>query len=378
MASDSLLEQTVQQISRGMKALETPFILFDRKKLIENCRRFRRAFPDTQIYFAVKANNHPEILQTFADEGLSFDVASWGEINLLQQLGISNARMAFNSPTKIPRDIKMAFNAGIDIFAFDSAIELQKLSRFAPGAKILARVAVDNMGSFYPLDGKFGLPSGETVELLIQAIDLGLVPWGCAFHVGSQNVDPYGWIRALEKIARIWVELEKNGVHLKVVDLGGGYPTWYLSSVPALEEIGEKVGVARKNLFSEDAEFWVEPGRRLVGDAGVMVTSVINRAKRGEKEWIYLDTGIYHGLTESAPHIGFEYPILTEKEGEKRRKFILTGPTCDSGDVLGNRIELPESLTLGDRLYILSAGAYTNAMETYNGIPFPRVIFTPD
>ncbi len=353
---------------------ETPFIAICAGKLQENCRRFRNAYPQSKIYFAVKANNHPAVIQTFRDENINFDVASWGEIHLLLGEGIDPKRMAFNAPTKIPREIKEAFLAGVDIFAFDSIMELEKLATLAPGCKILARVAVDNIGSFYPLDQKFGMDEKEAYQALLHSKKLGLNPYGLTFHVGSQNTNPGAWVRAMERVAALRGEVYSQGIDLKVIDIGGGYPVRYGESIPELEEIADQINNVAKALFPDHVELWVEPGRGLVSDAGILVASIINRAQRGENEWLYLDVGVFHGLIEAWESIGFEFPIRTDKDGDAQKRFILAGPTCDSGDVINRDVQLPDSLTLGDRLYILSAGAYTNAMAFYNGIPFPRVI----
>ncbi|NPV77167.1 MAG: type III PLP-dependent enzyme [Anaerolineae bacterium] len=353
---------------------ETPFIAICIEKLQENCRRFRNAYPRAKIFFAVKANNHPVVIQTFRDEKINFDVASWGEIQMLLHEGIEPTRMAFNAPTKIPREIKEAFLAGVDIFAFDSIMELEKLAMLAPGCRLLARVVVDNTGSFYPLDQKFGMDEREACQALLYSKKLGLNPYGLTFHVGSQNTDPEAWVRAMEKVAVLRSEVYSQGIDLQVIDIGGGYPARYGKSIPELEEIADRINNAAGDLFPDHVELWLEPGRGLVSDAGILVASIINRAQRGENEWLYLDVGVFHGLIEAWESIGFEFPIRTDKDGGAQKRFVLAGPTCDSGDVISRNVQLPDSLTLGDRLYIFSAGAYTNAMAFYNGISFPRVI----
>lgn len=355
---------------------QTPFIVIDMQKLREKCKRFKSAFPTAKIYFAVKANNHPGVLQTLGDEGLNFDVASWGEIQLLLEGGIGADRMAYNAPTKIPHEISQAYFAGVEKFAFDSVMEVEKIAALAPGSKVLARIEVDNKGSFYPLDQKFGMSDEEACDAFRYAKRLGLIPYGLTFHVGSQNTDPEAWVRAMRKTAILREKVQSLGIPLPVVDIGGGYPVRYTDSVPEIEEIAEQINRAWAEFFGNEVEIWIEPGRCLVSDAGVLATSVINRARRGEKEWLYLDSGVFHGLIETWESIGFEFPILTDKDGGPVCSFVLAGPTCDSEDVINRRAILPENLTLGDRLYFLNAGAYTNSMEVYNGIPFPKVLLS--
>ncbi len=378
MIRETIQTTTPINIRNYFSDYQTPFIVINIQKLRENCRRFKKAFPSTRIYFAVKANNHPGVLKIFRDEGLNFDVASWGEIQMLSGQGICTDRMAFNAPTKIPHEIKRAYLAGVKNFTFDSAMEIEKIAALAPGSNVMARIEVDKNGSFYPLDQKFGMNDDEACDTLCYAKKFGLIPYGLTFHVGSQNTDPDSWIRAMRRIATLREKLQSLGLDLPVVDIGGGYPVCYNESIPEIEEIAERINKASAEFFGKEVEIWVEPGRSLVSDAAVLVTSVINRARRGKKEWLYLDSGVFHGLIETWESIGFEFPILTNKDGGRVEDFVLAGPTCDSGDVISRRSSLPENLTLGDRLYFLNAGAYTNSMEVYNGIPFPEVLLSQE
>ncbi|MEW6180676.1 MAG: type III PLP-dependent enzyme [Chloroflexota bacterium] len=353
---------------------ETPFLVLDERRLRENARRFRAAFPAGRVYFSVKANNHPRVLSLFADEGIDFDVASWGEIELLASLGIPAGRMIFSAPTKIPRHIEMAYRLGVQVFAFDSALEVEKLARLAPGALLMARMAVDNEGSYWPLERKFGIQPEEALPLFEKAIQLGLKPHGFTFHVGSQNSDPLAWVRALERLHPLWIALREKGIRLSAINIGGGFPTQFDSPVPDVEEIARAVRGRWQTWFGEQIELWMEPGRGLVGNAGVMAVSVINRARRNGHEWLYVDTGVFHGLIEGLEMFHFPYNILSEKQDEELIPYTVSGPTCDSADVIRSDVHLPASLTLGDRLYIFPAGAYTNSLERYNGMAYPPVI----
>jgi len=112
----------------------------------------------------------------------------------------------------------------------------------------------------------------------------------------------------------------------------------------------------------------------LVGNAGIMAATVINRATRGEREWLYLDVGAFQGLIEGLDFYGFQYPVISERNSEPLKPFVLSGPTCDSADVIHHQAMLPAGITLGDRVYVLTAGAYSNSMERYNGIEFPQTV----
>lgn len=366
--------EDVRRLVEAARQSETPFLILDGAAVRENARRFKTAFPDGQVCFAVKANNDPTVLQIFNEEGLNFDVASWGEIRQLAGYGVSASRMVFSAPTKLPRDIARAYEYGLRRFSFDTRIELEKLAKLAPGAQVIGRVAVDNNGSHWPLERKFGIEPGQEAEHMLYARELGLEPYGLTFHVGSQNKDPQAWVRALERLCPIWNELEGKGIHLQVIDAGGGFPTHFHEPVPCVEEIAAVIRPVFEQLYGNKAKLWVEPGRGLVGNAGIMAATVINRATRGEREWLYLDVGAFQGLIEGLDFYGFQYPVISERNSEPLRPFVLSGPTCDSADVIHHQAMLPAGITLGDRVYVLTAGAYSNSMERYNGIEFPETV----
>jgi ornithine decarboxylase len=362
----------VKRLQEDSPDPQTPFLIIDEEKLRQNCGRFKKEFSEATIYYSVKANSDPNVLSVICEEGLNFDVASWGEIDILRGLGIPPERIIFSAPTKIPRDILSAYEYGVRIFAYDSRLELKKISRFAPDAKVMIRIAVDNSGAEWPLARMFGVSRARALELVPFATKLGLEHYGVTFHVGSQNQRPSTWGGALERVFDIWQELDVEGISGQVINVGGGFPVEYCREVPDVAEIAAVVQRERKRLFGDGVHLFVEPGRGLVGDAGILVTSVINRACRGGDEWLHLDTGVYHGLQETLE--GFAYPVLSEKVCEQQREFTICGPTCDSTDLIMEGVPLPDNLTLGDRLYILSTGAYTVSYERYNGIDYPRTV----
>jgi len=352
---------------------ETPFFVLDRNKLRQNCRNFKAAFEDIQIYFSVKANACPDLLKIFSEESINFDVASWGEIEVLLHLGVSSERMIYSAPTKIPRDIQKAYEVGVRTFAFDSKIEVEKLAKLAPGSKVVTRLAVDNCGSDYPLERKFGTSAENCLTWMPYAKQLGLQPWGLTFHVGSQNRRADSWAHAMHQIHPIWQQLQAMGMDIQVIDLGGGIPGEYCKEIPPLTDIAAEIDKARRELFPPTMHFFLEPGRGLPNNAGFLVASVINRAERGDKEWLYLDAGVFQGLDEGRN--GFHYPVLSERTSPNLKPFILAGPTCDSSDVIMDNAMLPDDITLGDRIFLLSTGAYTTAMQRYNGMDFPGTYF---
>ncbi|MBI2958183.1 MAG: type III PLP-dependent enzyme, partial [Chloroflexi bacterium] len=230
---------------------------------------------------------------------------------------------------------------------------------------------VSNNYSEWPLDKKFGIEEERAAGLLSEARDAGLRPAGIAFHPGSQCVGTRGWSEGLDQCTRVWEQAASGGIPLRSINMGGGFPSEYLKPVPTVQDISRAVHPALDRLFPAGTELLLEPGRGLVGEAGVLVTTVIAKADREGKRWLYLDAGVFNGLMESIG--GIHYPLLVSKSGETTPHTV-AGPSCDSMDVLPGEVDLPD-LEIGDRVYIMSAGAYTTAYASrFDGIPIPRVI----
>jgi ornithine decarboxylase len=365
-----------RRIVEMSRSLETPVLLLDRASLRRVYARLRAALPRADCYYAVKANPHPEVLQTLAALGSGFEVSSLVELRAVLELGVPAARVISSNPIKPIPFIQAAHAAGIDRFAVDSRTELVKLAHHAPGSRVYVRLTVDNSGSEWPLAKKYGASAADAVQLLREARAFGLRPYGLTFHVGSQCVDKESWNSALLLCHEIWRELEDEGITLEMLSLGGGFPVRHTRPVPSIEEIGRETARVLHSLFPpERVEVSVEPGRALVGEAALLVASVIGKATRGQERWLYLDAGVFNALLEAIQ--GFSYQIRTERSGPPRR-YVLAGPTCDSVDTISTEVSLPE-LSVGDRVYFLNAGAYTlSYASSFNGFEPPRVVAFDD
>ncbi|HEY3108406.1 MAG TPA: type III PLP-dependent enzyme [Chloroflexota bacterium] len=353
----------------------TPSLVLDLDRVLSNLETLRGAFAGLRpsIFFSVKANGDPRLLAALHEHGSGFDVASICEIRRLQGLGVPPSRITFSSTVKVPEHIAEAHALGVERFAFDSQAEVDKLARHAPGARVSLRLEVPHTGSRWPLAGKFGAAPAEALPLLGLARVSGLDPDGLTFHVGSQCLRVATWLEALRVCARVWAEAAEAGIQLRLVNVGGGLPTRYTEAVPTVTEIARKVVPYVQENFGPDVELAIEPGRHLVGDAGTLVTTVIGTACRRGKPWVFVDQSIYSGLLEVIG--GWTYPIITEKDYLPKRRATLAGPSCDSTDIIASDVDLPE-LEVGDRLLLLSAGAYTSSYREYNGFPFPEVVMT--
>ena len=338
----------------------------------DNYRAFAKAFPDSRVFYAVKANPAPELLSLLASLGSCFDTASVAEIEMVLAAGATADRVSYGNTIKKERDIARAFALGVRLFAVDCKPEVEKIARAAPGARVFCRILSDCAGAEWPLSRKFGCEPAMAVEVLGHAMALGLEPHGVSFHVGSQQRNQHAWDRALASAAAVFKECGERGINLAMVNLGGGFPTKYLKSVPSVKTYGATIFRAlRKHFGNRIPETIIEPGRGMVGNAGMIEAEVILVSKKSEEDdvrWVYLDIGKFGGLAETMDE-SIRYPIRTPRDGDAVTPCVLAGPTCNSADVLYERepYTLPVSLEIGDRVLIEGAGAYT---ATYAAVAF--------
>ncbi len=351
---------------------EGPCLVVDLDVIAKNYRGFTRAMPDTRIFYAVKANPAPEILKLLASMGSCFDTASVAEIDMALAAGATPERISFGNTIKKERDIARAHQLGVALFAVDSVAEVEKIARAAPGAKVFCRILTDGDGAEWPLSRKFGCEPAMAVDVLLRAHVLGLKPYGISFHVGSQQTRLEAWDAALAESKAIFVALQAHGVTLSMVNLGGGFPTKYLKPVPATGQYANAIQAAlAKHFGNAIPETIIEPGRGMVGNAGVIKAEVVLVSKKHANDnvrWVYLDIGKFGGLAETMDE-AIRYPIVTGRDGDAKSPCVVAGPTCDSADVLYEKTpyELPVTLTIGDEVLIEATGAYTT---TYASVAF--------
>ena len=352
----------------------TPCLVLDVDRVEDNYRALRRALPLARIYYAVKANPAAPVLERLVRVGSSFDAASFEEVSACLAAGAEPAAISFGNTIKKASAIGRAFQAGVSLFAFDSREELEKLARHAPGARVYCRILVGNDGADWPLSRKFGTTVERAKELMLRAAKLGLDPYGLSFHVGSQQTRTEAYEVAIGKVAMLFTDLTEAGVNLRMMNLGGGFPTRYRDDVPEIDSFGQAIMHAMTAHFGNALpEIVIEPGRFLVGDAGVVSAEVVLVSRRETDDplrWVYLDIGRFGGLAETEGE-AIKYRILTPHEGEPTGPVAIAGPTCDGADILYERANyrLPLNLASGDRVELLSTGAYvsTYASQRFNG-----------
>ena len=350
---------------------ESPCLVMDLDVVAENYELLRRYLPLAKIFYAVKANPADEILSMLREMGSSFDVASRGEVELVLDKGIAADRVSFGNTIKKERDIAFAYERGVRLFALDSEAELEKIARAAPGSRVFCRILVECAGAEWPLSRKFGCAPEMAVDLLREARRVGLDPYGVSFHVGSQQTNVDQWDGAIGRAARMFSLLAQTDIALRMVNIGGGFPARYRGDVPGVERYCNAVMAAITRHFGNDLpEIIVEPGRSVVGDAGVIQSEVVlisQKAFRDPKRWVYLDVGKFNGLAETMGE-SIKYRIATPADGGPTGPVVLAGPTCDSADILYEKTEyrLPQALKVGDKVEILAAGAYTSSYASVN------------
>lgn len=353
-----------------------PCVVVDLDVVRANYQAFARALPDTRVFYAVKANPDGAILKTLEAMGSSFDCASTGEIEMVLATGAGAERISFGNTIKKERDIERAFKLGVRLFAVDSYEEVEKIARVAPRSRVFCRILCDGAGAEWPLSRKFGCEPEMATDVLEHAYRLGLNAYGVSFHVGSQQKNVNAWDGALASAARIFRSCAERGISLSMVNLGGGFPTRYLQDVPAAKAYGEAIFDAlRKHFGNQIPETIMEPGRGMVGNAGLIEAEVVLISKKSEADamrWVYLDIGKFGGLAETMEE-AIRYPFRTPRDGDDTAPCVLAGPTCDSADVLYEKtpVELPLSLSIGDKVIIEACGAYTTTYSAvaFNGFP---------
>jgi ornithine decarboxylase len=355
---------------------ETPCLVVDLDVIAESYQKLRKLLPLAQVFYAVKANPAPEIVAMLNQLGSSFDTASRGEIDLVLDQGAKVERISFGNTIKKQRDIAYAYERGVRLFAFDSEAELKKLAAAAPGARVFCRILMECGGAEWPLSRKFGCAPEMATALLRQARELGLAPYGLSFHVGSQQTDVGSWDVAVGRAARMFSALQALDIDLRMINIGGGFPAQYRAAVAPVEAYASAVMEAIARHFGNKIpEIIIEPGRSLVGEAGVIQSEVVLISKKDFKDkrrWVYLDVGKFGGLAETMDE-SIKYAITTPRDGSATGPVVLAGPTCDSADILYEKTSyrLPIDLQVGDKVEILSTGAYTSSYCSVNFNGFP-------
>ncbi len=356
------------------KTIKTPLLLMDKEKIKEKVSIIGKNIRNSKVFYAVKANPDVEIIKLIDKLDLGFEIASEGELEILSSIGVDPKKIISSNPVKSLNFLKVVRSYGVNYFSYDSVEEVNKLAKLAPHCNVYVRLSVPNEGSEWPLSKKFGVELDEAVTLLSYARDKGLNPVGITFHVGSQCTNIYSWNTALDKAKALWDLVEKKKIKLDILNIGGGYPINYTKNVVKVEAIEKNVNNLIYEKFPKNITIFIEPGRAVVGDAGIFVTSVIGKARRADENWLYIDIGVFNGLMESVGGIKYSYLVESSRPVKQKKKWNIAGPSCDSFDIIDKGLTLPEP-DVGNLVLILSSGAYTTSYASeFNGFPIPKTI----
>jgi ornithine decarboxylase len=366
---------------RIAKTHGTPYVVIDHKVLRENYALFQKHLPRVQVYYAVKANSDPAIVQTFYDVGTSFDVASMAEfLNVHDKIKHLPAdrrqtfiwdRIIYANPIKATETLQQ-LDRYKPLVTYDNHDEVLKIARYAPHSGLVLRLRVPNTGSMVELSSKFGALPGEAVDLIAFARNNRLEVEGLSFHVGSQCTNVQNYVQALHLAAGILSEAKTRGFDLKLLDIGGGFPARYDDTVPAFKSLAKSITSELDRLFPKSIEILAEPGRFLVASAATAVAQIIGKAIRGGKLCYYLNDGVYHTYS-GVIFDHCQYHLKSFRKGPTQICSVF-GPTCDALDTISLAEQLPD-MEVGELVYAENIGAYAAASSTFfNGFPPAKVV----
>ena len=361
----------------------TPCYVYSRTAIEEAFERYRTALPPerAEICYAVKANGNLSILRLLAARGAGFDIVSRGELERVLAAGGEAKRVVFSGVAKGAAEIRRALEVGIGVFNVESAAELTRIAHIAREmgrrAPVALRINPDVDPKTHPYistglkRNKFGIPVAEALALYRQAKsmpELDLV--GIACHIGSQLLDPSPLLEAAERVKDAVEQLERNGIALRHIDLGGGLGIRYRDETPP--DIPAVLRALAERFADRPERLMFEPGRSLVGNAGLLLTRVEYLKHGEEQDFALVDAGMNDLMRPALYDAWHEIVPVVPRSGPVRR-YDVVGPVCESSDFLGRGREL--ALEADDLLAVLSAGAYGMAMSSnYNARPRPAEV----
>ena len=361
----------------------TPLFVVDHEEIRRNYSTFKKYLPRVQAYYAVKAEPLPEIVETLYKAGASFDVASMPEFRIvhenIKRLPAKQRqdwiwdKIIYANPIKANETLRQ-LDPYKPLVTYDNVEEIRKIKRCAPHAGLALRIRVPNTGAMVELSSKFGAAPGEAVDLILAAVETGLVVEGLSFHVGSQTTNFENFVQAINLAADIFKEARERGyARMNVLDIGGGFPAPYDETVKPFRMLATKINAELDRLFPRDIEILAEPGRFMIATAATSVVTILGKAVRDGKVCYYVDDGVYHtysGIIFDHCH----YHMKSFRKGHPQICGVF-GPTCDALDVISMSESLPADLELGELLYSENIGAYSHASSThFNGFPPAKVV----
>ncbi len=350
----------------------SPLLVIDAERVRRQYRRLAAALPGVDLHYALKPLPHASVINTLNAEGACFDLATNGEVELVRRLKIAPARCIHTHPIKRDSDIRTALSFGVNRFVVDNPDELRKFAKYRNRCSVLVRVSFSSPEARSDLSRKFGCEPQAAAALFSLAATLHVKIEGLSFHIGSQASGPAMFLEAITRCGELLQIAEKSGHAPGTLDIGGGFPVDYQQPCMPIEEFCAPIRAALKEL-APGLRVIAEPGRYISAPSAVAVATVMGRALRGERWWYYLDDGLY-GSYSGQVYDHAHYPVEALVPAGKTYPAVLAGPTCDSIDVINERLELPK-LDVGDLIVGREMGAYTWASASeFNFFPRATVL----
>ena len=376
MNRDKVFKLERESVEKLAEKYGSPLLVLSLKQIEANYMCLKTYMPRARVFYAIKANPHPEILKTMIKLGSSFDVASDGEIRTLHNMGVEGERLIYANPVKTTGGLQACPECGVSKMTFDSASEIEKIRAICPDATVLLRLRIDNSSAHVDLNKKFGAAREHALDLMLKAKEAGLDMAGIAFHVGSQTVSADPYLHGLDIARELFEEAAAAGLKLRILDIGGGFPIPEPKVRFNLPEMLKQIN-ARLDEDFPGINVWAEPGRYICGTAVNLITSVIGVNERGGQPWYFLDEGLY-GTFSGVIFDQWDFKLISFKEGEERVAATFAGPSCDSLDIMF-RGKMTVPLEVGDLLLVPSCGAYTSASATtFNGFSKAQFVVWED
>jgi len=372
------------RLKSKIEKLKTPFFLFDLDIIRKNFSKIKTGLNTENIFFAVKCNSLPMVLQTLHDSGCGFEVNNIAELNKVLVTGISTEKIINSSPITSALDVSKMYVAGVRHYVFDSVDQIENLKHNAPFSNVYLRISTPNEGSGFELSHRLGHSSNDAGMLIDKAREAGLIPVGLIFHVGSQCSNLDNWRAALRECGKLF----RQYPFLRVINLGGGFPVNYTYDVPNLKEISECINNAIEEYFEQRPIIFAEPGRYLVGDAAITCSSVLQVENKPCVSRAMIDMSVFTGFIEMLEsQMLIKYQIEIEIHEGEEKNYQIIGPTCAGTDIVIDEVSLPtleidhKNPHFCNKLFHLNTGAYTvdyislGQQNGFNGAKLPEVHF---
>ncbi len=378
--TSSIQPKNLQDVVLQHRPAKPLYVVFP-DKIRQAAQDFCAIFPGKALY-AVKTNPDPQVIRAMKQGGVKgFDVASLEEIRLVRQMA-PRAELHFMHPVKMPEDIRAAyFEYGVRNFVLDHEDELFKIMRetdLAQDLNLTVRIALPKTDkALIDFSGKFGATMAEAIDLLNKCRPVSQ-KLGLSFHVGTQMSDPAVYARAISYAADI---ISACGVKVDTLNIGGGFPVAYEGD-ENLQSLGDYMQDIKTALIKSGLgkiKLLAEPGRVLVAKGAALVARV--ELRKGDM--LYINDGVYGGLFDAADWVGTQYPVQAVSCDRpftaETRAFQMSGPTCDSLDMMKGPFVLPGDIGIGDWIVFENTGAYSMALRSnFNGFGHADTVYIQD